>query len=202
MARVTAPTAEEAVEVAPPSRPPLVSMARLAMIVRIITLVSLILSISLISSNSTTITLNNSTSLFNLNDVYSYKYALSTAVAASSYTIYRLRYSIKQLKSGAFHVTNPKNLFYEFLADKVVVIIVATGVGAAFAATVELKTNIHELEDALQVYLDTTSFASNVPKFDYFFNKAYFPNIFLLIGLITVGISSYLSSLALMTKTT
>lgn len=81
-------------------------------------------------------------------------------------------------------------------------IIVATGVGAAFAATVELKSKVHELEDALEVYLDTTSFASNVPKFDYFFNKAYLPNIFLLIALFTIGISSLLSSLALMNKTT
>ena len=80
--------------------------------------------------------------------------------------------------------------------------IVATGVGAAFAATVELKTKVHEMEDILEVYLDNTSFASNVPKFDYFFNKAYFPNIFLLIALFTCGISSSLSSLALMNKTT
>ncbi|XP_047978356.1 CASP-like protein 4D1 [Salvia hispanica] len=177
-------------------------MARLAMIVRIITLnFPLIFSISLISSNSTTITLNNSTFLFNLNDVYAYKYALSTAVTASSYTIYRLRYSFKQLKSGTFHVTNPKNLFYEFLSDKAIVTIVAT-VWCCIAATVELKTKVHEMEDILEVYLDNTSFASNVPKFDYFFNKAYFPNIFLLIALFTCGISSSLSSLALMNKTT
>ncbi|XP_047965862.1 CASP-like protein 4D1 [Salvia hispanica] len=200
MARVTVPTADEAAQPpeAAPTPPPLLSRARIAMIVRIITLFSLIFSISLISSNSTTITLNNSTFLFNLNDVHAYKYALSSAATASSYTIYRLRYSFKQLKSGTFHVTNPKNLFYEFLADKVVVILVATGVGAAFAATLKLKTKVHELEDTL----DTTSFASNVLKFDSFFNKAYFPNIFLLIALFTIGISSLLSSLALMNKTT
>lgn len=78
-----------------------------------------------------------------------------------------------------------------------VLALVATGVGAAFAATVELKAKIHQLEDALELYLDTTAFAPNVPKFDDFFNRAYFPNIFLLIALFTIGVSSVLSSLAL-----
>ncbi|XP_057777680.1 CASP-like protein 4D1 [Salvia miltiorrhiza] len=200
MARITLPAPDEAAQTpAAETPPPLLSIARIAMLVRIITLVFLVLTVSLLGSNSTTIKLPDSTSTFDLNDVYAYQYALATAVIGSSYTIWRLRYSIKQLKSGIFHVTDPKILFYEFLADKVVVALVATGVGAAFAATVELKTKIHELEDVLQVYLDTTAtvFAPNVPKFDDFFNKAYFPNMFLLIALFTIGVSSLLSSLAL-----
>lgn len=80
--------------------------------------------------------------------------------------------------------------------------LVATGVGAAFGATVELKAKMDELENAFEVYLDTTAFAPIVSKFDDFFNRAYFPTIFLLMAFLTTGVSSILSSLALTDKTT
>lgn len=80
--------------------------------------------------------------------------------------------------------------------------LLATGVGAAFGATVDLKSNMDQLEDAFELSLDTTIFSPIVSKFDDFFNRAYIPTIFLLIAFLTSGVSSLLSSLALTKRVT
>lgn len=74
--------------------------------------------------------------------------------------------------------------------------------GAAFGATLDLKTNMDELDDALVQYLSITTLSPIRSKLDDFFNRAYFPAIFLLIAFLTCGVSSVLSSLALMKKNT
>ncbi|XP_057777679.1 CASP-like protein 4D1 [Salvia miltiorrhiza] len=186
----------------PPPPVPLLSMARIGLIMRIITLAFLILSVSLLASNSTTIRVGDSTTTLHFNDIYSYRYALATGVIGLSYTFLHLLSSIQQVRSGMLLANDPKILLYEFLGDKVILALVATGVGAAFGATVELKTKIDELEDAFEVYLDTTAFAPIVSKLDDFFNRAYFPTIFLLMAFLTIAVSSVLSSLALNNKTT
>lgn len=85
----------------------------------------------------------------------------------------------------------------EFVGDKIVLSLVATGVGAIFGVTVDLKSNMDEVEDAVEeVYLITTFFPLR-SKLDDFFNRTYIPAIFLLIAFVTCGVSSILSSLAL-----
>lgn len=78
-----------------------------------------------------------------------------------------------------------------------VLALLATGVGAAFGATVDLKTKMDDLETAFEVYLNFNVFAPIVYKYDQFFQRAYFPAIFLLIAFLTSGVSSVLSSLPL-----
>ncbi|XP_047965866.1 CASP-like protein 4D1 [Salvia hispanica] len=185
----------------PPPQPPLLSMARIAIIMRMITLVFLVLSVSLLASNSTTIRVGDSTTTVHFNDIYAYRYALATGVIGLSYTFMHLISSLQQVRSGML-LNDPKFLLYEFIGDKVILALVATGVGAAFGATVELKAKMDDLENAYELYLGITVFAPIVSKFDDFFNRAYIPTIFLLLAFLSTGLSSILSSLALTNKTT
>ncbi|KAI3453218.1 hypothetical protein Pfo_009881 [Paulownia fortunei] len=177
-------------------------MPMIALIVRLITLASLIVSTSLLASNSTTVrSYYNVEVIVHFNDIYAYRYALATAVIGLAYTLLRLPFSIHQVRSGKSLVNHASLIVFEFLGDKVVLSLLATGVGAAFGATLDLKTNMDELEDALEEYLAITRFSLLRSKLDDFFNRAYIPAIFLLIAFLTCGVSSILSSLALMKNT-
>ncbi|KAL7110891.1 hypothetical protein ACP275_05G054400 [Erythranthe tilingii] len=200
------------------------SLPIIALVVRIITLVCLILSISLMASNSTSIridtvdlTPSNSTTFLGIdgddydkvevisirfNDIYAYRYGLSTAVIGMAYTLLQLGYSIYQVMSGKrLTVNHPTLVVYEFVGDKVILSLIATGVGAIFGATLDLMNNIDKLEDAYEKYLEDTTLSPFRTKLDNFFSRAYIPAMFLLIAFITCGVSSVLSSFGLNKKT-
>ncbi|CAA2995752.1 CASP 4D1 [Olea europaea subsp. europaea] len=79
--------------------------------------------------------------------------------------------------------------------------LLATGVGAAFGATLDLKKNLDDLDDILQENYDNTALSLIRAKLDDFFGKAYVSAGFLLFAFITSVISSVLSSLELTKKT-
>ena len=78
--------------------------------------------------------------------------------------------------------------------------LLATGVGAAFGATVDLKKNLDELDDALQQYYSSASLNQIRSTLDNFFNMASLSTGFLLIAFFGSIASSILSSLALIPK--
>lgn len=122
----------------------------------------------------------------------------ATGVIGLAYTLIQLPFSIYQVMSSGKHLSIHAALMpCEFVGDKIVLSLVATGVGAIFGVTVDLKSNMDEVEDAVEeVYLITTFFPLR-SKLDDFFNRTYIPAIFLLIAFVTCGVSSILSSLAL-----
>ncbi|KAA8529896.1 hypothetical protein F0562_034500 [Nyssa sinensis] len=74
--------------------------------------------------------------------------------------------------------------------QEVVSFILATGVGAAFGATVDLKRRLDS----------SGNHSEHKSKFDDFFNVAYISAGFLLIGFFSSGVSSVISSLSLAKK--
>ncbi|XP_022876081.1 CASP-like protein 4D1 [Olea europaea var. sylvestris] len=90
---------------------------------------------------------------------------------------------------------------YDFLGDKILLSLLATGVGAAFGATLDLKKNLDDLDDILQENYNKVALSLIRVKLDDFFSKAYVSAGFLLIALLTSVISSVISSLDLTKKT-
>lgn len=76
----------------------------------------------------------------------------------------------------------------------------ATGVGAAFGATIDLKKKVDQLDDFYESNYGEIAFAGIRSKLDDFFNLAYVSAAFLLIAFLSSLASSILSSLALKKK--
>ncbi|XP_073137978.1 CASP-like protein 4D1 [Henckelia pumila] len=171
-------------------------MPLLALIARLVTLASLIVSLSVMVSDSEKF--DSRTSL-HFNDIYSYRYVVATCVIGIVYNLSQSSLLIYEVGSGKKILNHPFPHVI-FIGDKVILCLLATGVGAAFGVTIDLKSEIDELEDAFEDHVGF-GFPSVRAKLDDFFNRAYIPTIFLLIALLTCGVSSVLSSLALAKRT-
>ncbi|KZV46415.1 hypothetical protein F511_23621 [Dorcoceras hygrometricum] len=199
-APVTAALAETPASIEGQTQPQLastVSMPRVVnLIMRLITLASLIVSLSVMASNSEEI---SSRTTIHFNDLYSYRYVVATCVIGIVYTLQQLSLAIYEVGSGKKIPYPQFLLIFAFIGDKVILCLLATGAGAGFGATLDLKSKIDELDDALEAA------GFGVPslraKLDDFLNRAYIPAIFLMFAFLTCAVSSVLSSLALTKKT-
>ncbi|XP_022875697.1 CASP-like protein 4D1 [Olea europaea var. sylvestris] len=209
MSQPTAPPQpdEEAPPQPQPAQAPSSSslMAIIALILRIITWVCLIISTIIIVTTTATIIGTYQTVEIHFNDIIAYRslhrYVLAVNVLGLVYTKLQLPSSIRLVISGKPLWKSPGFLVYDFLGDKVLLSLLATGVGAAFGATLDLKKNLDDLDDILQENYDNTALSLIRVKLDDFFGKAYVSAGFLLFAFLTSVISSVLSSLELTKKT-
>lgn len=79
---------------------------------------------------------------------------------------------------------------------QVILSLLASGVGAGFGATYDLKKNLDDLDDILQRQ-GYTIIANIRSELDDFFNMGYVSATLLLLGFLFFGVSSFISSLAL-----
>lgn len=180
-----------------PQATPSTLMPTVALIVRLVSLASLVVSLSVMASNSEKL---DSRTTVHFNDIYSYRYVVATCVIGMVYTLLQSSLLIYEVGSGKKIYDHPfPRVIFEFIGDKVILCLLATAVGAAFGATLDLKSKADELEDALEDYVGFGS--PSLAKLDDFLTRAYIPTIFLLIAFLTCGVSSVLSSLALAKKT-
>ncbi|KAF5939328.1 hypothetical protein HYC85_023587 [Camellia sinensis] len=91
---------------------------------------------------------------------------------------------------------SPHKLTADRYCELVLLSPLATGVGAAFGATLDLKRNLDGLDESLEQY-GIGSFYQTRSKLDHFFNIAYVSTAFLLIAFLCSLVSSTLSSLSL-----
>ncbi|KAL8053116.1 hypothetical protein ABFS82_05G052100 [Erythranthe guttata] len=149
---------------------------------RVVTLVSLIVSAAVLKTN--TVSFDDVTFL-SYKTFHSYKYTFYVTIFGIVYTLLQLPSAIYYMKQKTHLISSFGYLKFNFYADKIVVFLLATGAGAAFGLTMDLKK------------LDSNG---NDSKVQDFLTIAYIPSAFLLVGGIAAGISSVHSSLAL-TKT-
>ncbi|XP_051149288.1 CASP-like protein 4D1 [Andrographis paniculata] len=174
----------------------------ISLVMKLVTVACLIVSTSLFASNSTTIRGYYTEASVHFNDIYSYRYALSTAVIGLAYTLLQIPFSIHQVMTSGKQLPNhAKLLVFEFVGDKVVMGLLATGVGAAFGITVDLKKILNSSVDDLEQNLDITTLSLARVKLNDFFDRVYFPAVLLLVAFLACGASSIVSSLALSNKT-
>ncbi|XP_071687308.1 CASP-like protein 4D1 [Rutidosis leptorrhynchoides] len=171
-------------------------LAIVSLTIRVATWLCLLASLIILASNTSTI---NANAKLEFNSIYAYRYMMSAIVIGFAYTSVQVLFEIYQVTIGKNIVTNihfPKIIFY---GDKFLLCMLATGVGAAFGATLDLKKNIDALDDALAP-LGFRSLSRLRTKLDNFYNMAYVSAGFLLIAFLCSIVSSILSSLALLKR--
>jgi len=164
--------------------------------VRVATWICLLVSLIILASNTSTIKGLYRNVKIHFGDIYTYRYMMSAIVIGFAYTCVQLSLEIYQVTMGktlTILVRGPNIIFY---GDKFLLCLLATGVGAAFGATYDLKKNLDELDDFLESIGDPL-ISELRSKLDNFFNMAYVSAGFLLIAFLTSLASSILSSLAL-----
>ncbi|XWS60807.1 hypothetical protein CRYUN_Cryun07bG0069000 [Craigia yunnanensis] len=120
-------------------------------------------------------------------NVNSYRYVLATAVVAAAYCLLQLPFAIyyacteKRLIRGDFLPA------FDFYGDKVVAFLLATGVGAGFLVTVELKEFLGDLFKEFGADLEDSPFES-------FFNIGYLAAGLLAGAFLCTAVLSILSS--------
>ncbi|KAF2305707.1 hypothetical protein GH714_007693 [Hevea brasiliensis] len=113
----------------------------------------------------------------------------------------------EKMADTCYHVSAGKHLvgyggliYFNLFSDKVVLSLLASGVGAGFGATYDLKKNLDNLDDILQK-LGYKTIADIRSELDDFFNLGYVSATLLLLGFLCFGVSSFISSLALSRRT-
>ncbi|XP_076939304.1 CASP-like protein 4D1 [Bidens hawaiensis] len=174
--------------------------AIVSLTLRVVTWLCLLASLIILASNTSNIKLTRFTEIkVRFNNIYAYRYMMSAIVIGFAYTCVQVAFEIYQLatrKSLRRGNMLPKIIFY---GDKFLLSILATGVGAAFGATVDLKKQLDQSDDILES-IGVTLISQYRSKIDNFFNLAYVSATFLLIAFLSSVASSVLSSLALQKK--
>ncbi|PIN20830.1 hypothetical protein CDL12_06468 [Handroanthus impetiginosus] len=154
------------------------------LIVRVLTFISLLFSVIIIATNTATSTVATSFGLIdikiNFSAFYAYRYMVATGVIGMAYALLQTAFTIFYVTTGT-RFGGDGLAFLDFYGDKVFSYLLATGAGAGFGLTVDLKQN----DDS-----ETNSFL----------NKAIAAASLLLIGFIFSAISSVFSSLSLSKK--
>nr|XP_043619990.1 CASP-like protein 4D1 [Erigeron canadensis] len=164
--------------------------------IRAATWVCLLASLIILAANTYTMNGLYREVKVGFSNINAYRYMMSTIVIGFAYTSVQLPLEIYQVITGESFLTRnglPKIIFY---GDKLLLALLATGVGAAFGATYDLKKNLDDLDDLLEFYGDPILSGAR-SKLDNFFNLAYVSAGFLLIAFLCSIVSSILSSLAL-----
>ncbi|XP_034704239.1 CASP-like protein 4D1 [Vitis riparia] len=151
-----------------------------ALVLRILTLISISISFIVLITNTTTLSSDYGKVKLHFKDVYSYRYMVFTLVVGFAYTLLQIAFTIYQVCMGK-RLSSGDGLYqFDFYGDKVVSYVLATGVGAAFGATIDLK--------------EASSGANK------FFNKGSAAASLLLLAFLFTAVSSVFSSLALPKK--
>ncbi|XP_044466492.1 CASP-like protein 4D1 [Mangifera indica] len=127
-------------------------------------------------------------------DVMTYRYVLATAAFGGAYSLLQLPFAI-------YYACTDKRLIrgrylpeFDFHGDKIVSFLLASGVGAAFAVTYELKSfvdNFLETIISLGFLEDTVALKSGADKF---LNRIYIAASLLLGAFVCMALLSVLSS--------
>ncbi|KAL6311848.1 hypothetical protein AAG906_024442 [Vitis piasezkii] len=157
----------------------------ISLVLRLLTFISILISLIILTNNSATIVVNSTELKLRFKDVYAYRYMLFALVVGLPYILLQIVFGIYHVSMGKRISSSGESLLqFDFYADKVMSYILATGTGAAFGATLDLKEVFSEL-------------GSNYNKF---FNKGSAAASFILFAFLFTAVSSVFSSLALPKK--
>ncbi|KAL8145696.1 CASP-like protein 4D1 [Apium graveolens] len=149
------------------------------LVLRVLTVICLVISLIIITTNTATLPSNFGQIKIRFQDVKAYRYVLATIVIGLVYGFLQTAFAIYHVTSGNRINGGDALYFFDFYGDKLISYLLATGTGAGFGVTVDLKD------------------ANSVSALDKFFNKASAASSILLLAFIFMAISSILSSLSL-----
>ncbi|XP_034699708.1 CASP-like protein 4D1 isoform X2 [Vitis riparia] len=122
------------------------ALAITSLVVRLLTLIFLLASLIVIATDSATMKIDFTEVKIRFKNVYSYRYMVSVAVIGLAYTFLQIPFAVHYACTGKRLGAHDGLLKFEFFGDKVISYLLATGVGAAFGATFDLKKNLDDLE--------------------------------------------------------
>ncbi|XP_048138976.1 CASP-like protein 4D1 [Rhodamnia argentea] len=166
-------------------------VANSMLVFRIFSLLALAGSVALMVANRFTDSNGLKTTFKNIN---SYRYVLATAVIGAAYIIVQLPFAI-------YYACTEKRMFrngclpeFDFYGDKLITLLLATGIGAGFAISFELKKYVRNFFDVL-VSFDIPINDDDKSKSIKFLNWGIISTGLLALGLVCMVIVSVLSSI-------
>ncbi|KAM7499262.1 hypothetical protein LguiA_023676 [Lonicera macranthoides] len=151
-----------------------------ALLVRVLTFACLLISIVILTTNTATLTLNFAEIKLRFKDIYAYRYMVASIVFGIVYTLLQIAFTIYQVSTGN-RLGGDGIYLFDFYGDKLISYVLATGTGAGFGVTKDLKAG----------------FAGTSSSIDEFFNKGYAAASILLFAFLFSAVSSIFSSLSL-----
>ncbi|KAI7985960.1 CASP-like protein 4D1 [Camellia lanceoleosa] len=159
------------------------SIANSTLVLRIFTLIILAASVVVMATDNFKLSDGSKTSF---KDIVAYRFVITTGVIGFVYTTLQLPFAI-------YYVCTEKRLDclpeFDFYGDKIISFLLATGVGAGFAVTHELKRIIQSISD------DYGGLDEQESKTISFLNRGYIATGILFAGFICMAILSILSSI-------
>ncbi|XP_011070713.1 CASP-like protein 4D1 [Sesamum indicum] len=144
---------------------------------RVLTLVSLIVSVVLLETNTVTVDGYH----VSYHDFRSYKFMFYVTIIGIAYTVLQIPFAAYYMRKRKHLIPNSAFLHLCFYLDKLMMVLLGLGAGAAFGATMDIKKYVGD----------------NIPKLQDFLTVVYIPSTFLLVGCIACGVSSVHSSFLL-----
>ncbi|XP_011028144.1 PREDICTED: CASP-like protein 4D1 [Populus euphratica] len=171
-----------------------------ALSVRVLTLIFLLASLIVLATDTATFrNLASREVTLRFKNIYAYRYMLSANVIGLAYTLLQIPFAIHHVSLGKRVINHVSLLYFDFFGDKVILSLLATGVGAGFGATSDLKENLDQL-DRFTARIGYPVLSEIRPKGDNFFNTGFVSASLLLMGFLCSAVSSIISSLALSIK--
>ncbi|CAK7326871.1 unnamed protein product [Dovyalis caffra] len=169
-----------------------------ALVMRVFTLILLLASLIVLAKDTATFKnlASRSEVTLRFKHIYAYRYMLSANVA---YTFLQIPFAIHHVSVGKRVINNVSLLYFDFFGEKVILSLLATGVGAGLGATNDLKENLDQL-DVFTTRIGYPILSEIRSKGDNFFNMGFVSASLLLMGFLCTVVSSIISSLALSKK--
>ncbi|XP_047326761.1 CASP-like protein 4D1 [Impatiens glandulifera] len=114
------------------------TIAIVALITQFLALLSLAASVILLATNNYTLTSDNSKTHFY--DVITFRYVFATGVIAFIYVLIQIPFTIYLVCTGKRMIRNRCLPEFDYYGDKLISLLLASGVGAGLAVTLEFKS--------------------------------------------------------------
>ncbi|OAY32204.1 CASP-like protein 4D1 [Manihot esculenta] len=166
---------------------------------RILTLLALVACVALFIVNSASVTvviedltLSNEPTKITFKDYIAYRFVVSTAVIGTAYTMLQLPFALNYACTGKRMMQCLPE--FDFYGDKVISFLLATGVGAGFGVSFELKSFAKDLFKAIE---DPTvpDIQESKASYSRFFNRGIIASAVLSVGFLCMATISVLSSI-------
>ncbi|XP_048330783.1 CASP-like protein 4D1 [Ziziphus jujuba] len=167
------------------------SIAISTLVLRIFVLLSLIASAVVLVLDNYTL---SDDIQFSFQQVIAYRYMLATAVIGAAYSIVQLPFAIYYASTEKQLIRNDFLPQFDFFADKIMSLLLASGVGAGYGVSFELKRFVNAAIDALE-FFGAGDLSEQRSKDQQFLNKGIIATSILLLGCILMIIVSLLSSI-------
>jgi len=132
-------------------------------------------------------------------DIMAFRYVLSAAAIGAAYSTIQLPFNIYYARTNKRLIRHGCMPKFDFYSDKVVTLVLASGVGAGFAAAVELRKAFKLLLTVIALsQLATGDDSTSVPdigEFNDFFEKAIISSGILLVATVCMAVVSILTSI-------